>query len=34
LAMMMQVPQGSLPRRPARPLIWMYSPLVTHLCER
>ena len=26
------VPTASLPRRPARPLIWMYSPLVSARC--
>jgi len=25
-------PRSSLPRRPARPLIWMYSPLATQRC--
>lgn len=28
---MMHTPRSSLPLRPARPLIWMYSPLFTHL---
>ena len=26
-----QIPRWSIPRRPARPLIWMYSPLDNHL---
>lgn len=27
----MHIPRLSIPRRPARPLIWMYSPLDNHL---
>ena len=32
-AIMMQLPLASVPLRPARPLIWMYSPLAIHRCS-